>query len=183
MKIFRNIRKFFASSKHKAQAEPQPLHIDGISDAPVTPEPDDAELAAQALLEIMSKGLDAVQDKQSAAQKAQLPEVKGVEYYSTLADRIRSAHNVARLRTLRFIAFCEQELRKASLPMHGEGSLKLLEKELYKRIDTVEREGGELKSRWQHCLAEVTVRVMNENEDENEDENEKQNEDENVNEN
>ena len=37
------------------------------------------------------------------------------------------------------MAFCEQELLKDDLPMTGDGSLALLETELYKRIDTVDR--------------------------------------------
>ena len=61
---------------------------------------------------------------------------------------------------VRFLAFCEQELRKPHLPAYGDGSLGLLEAELYKRLDIVEHEGGELKRRWQHCLATVTVRLM-----------------------
>ena len=54
----------------------------------------------------------------------------------------------------------EQELKKPHLPVSGAGSLGLLETELYKRIDVIERVGGELKKRWQHCLADVTVRLM-----------------------
>ena len=36
----------------------------------------------------------------------------------------------------------------------------MLEAELYKRVDTVEREQGDLKRRWQHCLADIIVRRM-----------------------
>lgn len=61
---------------------------------------------------------------------------------------------------MRFVAFCEQELQKPSLPLSGPGSLGLLEAELYKRLDVIERRGGELKKRWQHCLATVIVRRM-----------------------
>ena len=82
-------------------------------------------------------------------------------YYRQLADRIREAHAKAARQATRFIYNCELELRKPRLPLYGAGSVQLLETELYKRIDVVEREGGELKTRWQHCLAEVTVRLMN----------------------
>ena len=76
------------------------------------------------------------------------------------ADKIRAAHIAAEQRTTRFVAWVEEELKNPNLPMSGPGSLALIEAELYKRIDTIEREGGELKRRWQHCLAEVTVRLM-----------------------
>ena len=64
------------------------------------------------------------------------------------------------------MAFCEQELQKPSLPLSGPGSLGLLEAELYNRIDVIERRGGELKRRWQHCLATVIVRMMQATDDE-----------------
>nr|MCR4958560.1 hypothetical protein [Prevotella sp.] len=57
-------------------------------------------------------------------------------------------------------AFVEQELRKPHLPAYGPGSLELLKAELYKRMDVIDREQGELKRRWQHALAEVTIRLM-----------------------
>ena len=81
-------------------------------------------------------------------------------YYHRLAERIRQAYDAATLRAMRFVAFCEQELKKADLPLEGPGSLWLLNVELMKRIDTIERVGGDLKRRWQHCVAEVTVRLM-----------------------
>lgn len=73
---------------------------------------------------------------------------------------MQAARESTRLRVARFLAFVEQELKKPYLPTYGDGSLGLLEAELYKRIDIVEREGGELKRRWQRCLALVTVRLM-----------------------
>ena len=76
------------------------------------------------------------------------------------ADRIRQAHAKAELRTRRFVAWCEQELKRDDIPLDGKDSLAQMETELYKRIDTVDREGGELKRRWQHCLAEIIVRRM-----------------------
>jgi hypothetical protein len=77
-----------------------------------------------------------------------------------LANRMRLAHDQATMRAMRFLAWCEQELPKHDLPLEGKDSLQQMEVELYKRIDTVERAGGELKRRWQHCLAEVIVRQM-----------------------
>lgn len=132
-----------------------PLRIEGIPDAPLTPEPDDAELAARALLESL-----AGHPAKAGEADGPSPEQGTAEYYRRLADRIRQAHDAATLRTMRFVSFCEQELQKPALPVTGPGSLALLEAELYKRIDTVDREGGDLRHRWQHCLAEVTVRLM-----------------------
>ena len=166
-----SIFHFFHSRKREggAQAEkpePQPLRIEGIAPAPLTPEPDDAELAAQALLEYMcqvssfkfqvpSKPTD------NAPETLNLkPETRDANYYKKLAERIRSTHEAARQRTVRFLAFCEQELAKPDLPLTGPGSLGLLEAELYKRLDVVDRHGGSLKTRWQHCLANVLVRQM-----------------------
>ena len=161
-----------------------PLAVEGVAPAPLTAEPDEAELAAEALLaslaseelRVKSEELseqrepsssleepsrDDNRQRQSAA-KPKAAEQGTAEYYRQLAERIEKAQAVAAQRTTRFVAFCEQELKKRNLPKNGPGSLALLEAELYKRIDTVEREGGELKRRWQHCLAEVTVRLMEE---------------------
>lgn len=175
--------------------KPQPLRIEGISPAPLTPEPDEAELAAQALLEHMCEQSrkdprkdhlkdrhkdhhkDSHNDKAAgsvpvgfADGKSEAP--RDAAYYRQLADRIRQAHEAATQRTLRFVAFVEQELQKPSLPLSGPGSLGLLEAELYKRLDVIERRGGELKKRWQHCLATVIVRRMQaeNNEDDNQSE-------------
>jgi len=144
--------------QRKEKQQPQPLMIEGVGQAPMTPEPDDAELAAQALMELMvQKGRKAKQPE--SEEKITAPELTK-EHYSQLARKIRMAHADAALRAMRFITFCEQELQNDSLPLTGPGSLQLLEAELYKRFDTAEREGGDLKRRWQHCLAEVTVRMM-----------------------
>ena len=132
----------------------QPLRIEGVAPAAMTPEPDDAELAAQALLELLAGRASGNDDG------AERPEDGTAEYYRLLADRIRQAHAKAELRSRRFVAWCEQELRRDDIPMDGKDSLAQMETELYKRIDTVDREGGDLKRRWQHCLAEVIVRRM-----------------------
>ena len=156
--------------KTKEQPPRQPLTIEGIPQAPITPEPDDAELAAQAILEMMAektakrKGRN---DDRVAAHNNDIASLrdkdeKTAAYYRAMADRIRDVRATAAQRATRFVALCEQKLQEPDLPHEGDGSLALLEVELYKRLDTVEREGGELKRRWQHCLAEVTVRLMEE---------------------
>jgi len=166
---------FFRRKPHgndpKADAAPQPLRIEGIPEAPFTAEPDDAELAAQAVLEMMerptpipSRGGRGAAGASKPSSDESLPSrggLKGSAYYHALASRIREAHAKAARQATRFIYNCELELQKPRLPLYGSGSVQMLETELYKRIDVVEREGGELKRRWQHCLAEVTVRLMN----------------------
>ena len=155
----RKVHDLFSPTKEE-EVKTMPLAVEGVAPAPLTAEPDDAELAAEALLESLSPGPSPVGrgGKKQAEPKA--AEQGTAEYYRQLAERIEKAQAMAVQRTTRFVAFCEQELKKRNLPKNGPGSLALLEAELYKRIDTVEREGGELKLRWQHCLAEVTVRLM-----------------------
>ena len=172
----------FTSLFHKKRREdtqeqtpaPQPIAIEGIPTAPLTPEPDEAELAAAAILEMMvssSKFQVSGSKFQVSSSKFQVsgnddetlnlkPETRTADYYRHLAKKMRDAREATRLRVARFLAFVEQELKKPHLPTYGAGSLGLLEAELYKRIDIVEREGVELKRRWQHCLALVTVRLM-----------------------
>lgn len=142
--------------------EPVPLRIEGVKSASLTPEPDDAELAAQALLESMCDVKSKMEDVIEVADDAHQPSVRDAAYYRRLAERIRLARDQATLRTMRFVTWCEQELEKRDLPIEGKGSLAQMEAELYKRIDTIERVGGELKRRWQHCLAEAIVRQMKE---------------------
>ena len=177
--------------KHKEPDEPQT--VEGAERVPMTAEPDNAELAAQALLEVMierkatkrktkkaskkkavkksgSHGSSEVQSngkteaESNADTKTENPaDLQTVEHYHQLAERIRLAYASSRQRTMRFLSFCEQELQRRDIPAYGKGSIALLEAELYKRIDIVEREGGELKKRWQNCLAEVTLRLMEAN--------------------
>lgn len=162
--------------------ERSPLRIEGVKPAPLTAEPDDAELAAQALLESMCDVRSKKEDVRDAAadahqpssishqpSKSHQPSVRDAAYYRRLAERIRLAQDQATLRTMRFVTWCEQELEKPDLPIEGKGSLAQMEAELYKRIDTIERVGGELKHRWQHCLATVIVRRMEEEREATED--------------
>lgn len=151
------------SHKKQERPKPQPLRVEGIKPAPMTPEPDDAELAAQALLELIRSHEDGSHGDRLLRSQPQVPvpvTAHDAAYYHRLADRIRTARESARFRVTRFVAFVEQELRKPDLPLTGEKSLGLLEAELMKRIDVTERVGGELKTRWQHCVAEVMVRMM-----------------------
>lgn len=157
------IKKLFGNRQKDVQ--PQALRIDGIAEAPLTPAPDDAELAAQAVLEMMYDGRGKIEDgrgkMEDGSHQTSALSHQTSEYYHQLANRIRLARQTSRLHSTRFVAYCERTLQRPDLPENGPDSLSLLEKELYKRIDTVEREGGELKRRWQHCLEEVTVRRMN----------------------
>lgn len=137
-----------------ARPEARPLRIKGIGEAPLTPAPDDAELAAQALLETLCGASGRTEaDRGRPAEGTR-------EYYEELAARIRRAHEAERMAAARATAYCEERLRQERLPSEGDGSPASLGRMLLGHLDAVEREGGELKRRWQHCLAEVTVRGM-----------------------
>lgn len=148
--------------KRKKVSPITPLRIQGIDDAPMTPEPDDTEIAAQAILEIIleKKGKKWKKHKKDKDLEKS-GDRNGVAYYKHLSEHIREAYQAARQRALRFLCYCEQQLSNPDVPAYGHGSIALLETELYKRFDVVEREGGDMKKRWQHCLAEVTLRLMN----------------------
>ena len=114
--------------------------------------------AAQAVLESLGKnGLDGRNGRNGRKGKPATESQGTVAYYRRLADRIREGRATEARLALRYVAYCEEQLRNPQLPL---GQLVALENELYQRIDIVEREGGELKRRWQHCLAEVTVREI-----------------------
>lgn len=170
-----NIRNLFNRKREdtpkEPTPEPQPLAIEGIPQAPMTPEPDDAELAAQALLDMMiakhhgrrhgkgdHRNNDITESRDNKKEETATP--RTASYYRHLTRKMREAREATRLRLARFLAFVEHELKKPNLPTYGDGSLGLLEAELYKHLDIVEREDGDLKRRWQHCLARVTVRLM-----------------------
>ena len=157
MKLIRKIRSVFRQEPAGHGETPAALALEGVPEPPVTAEPDEAELAVQALLELLSGG--AAGEAAGAAGGGEHREGT-LEYYNDVARKIRQARETATQRTTRFVAWCEEELAKEDIPREGRGSLRQIEVELYKRLDTVEREGGALKRRWQHCLAEVTVRLM-----------------------
>ena len=164
----RNI--FFRQNRQKEPETPQTLKIDGVGEAPMTMEADNAELAAQALLEVMLDKQKRRRKKSDVSDKSETSEKSGEsgkpntlqtsEYYHQLSDRIRKAYASSRQRTLRFLCYCEQQLRNQDIPLYGADSLNIIQAELYKRIDVIDREGGDIKARWQHCLAEVTLRQM-----------------------
>ena len=164
----RNI--FFRQNRQKEPETPQTLKIDGVGEAPMTMEADNAELAAQALLEVMLDKQKRRRKKSDVSDKSETSEKSGEsgkpntlqtsEYYHQLSDRIRKAYASSRQRTLRFLCYCEQQLRNQDIPLYGADSLNIIQAELYKRIDVVDREGGDIKARWQHCLAEVTLRQI-----------------------
>ena len=162
--MFDKIKSFFRCGEPD---EPARFTIEGVPPAPLTPEPDDAELAAKAVLEIMAtpkpnethKTHESNEPHETHSPNKPQPPMTAA-HYQTIAQRIREAHVVATQRATRFVAFCEQKLQEPGLPREGKNSLALLNVELLKRVDVIEREGGELKRRWQHCLAEVTIRLM-----------------------
>ena len=152
----KKIHGLFSATK-EGEEKVVPLVIEGTHTT-LTAEPDDAELAAQALLISLASEELRVKSEELSAEPQ--PAEKGTaEYYRQLAERIEQAHAAETRLATRFVAYVEQELRKPVLPKEGAGSLAFLETGLYKRMDTVEHEGGELKRRWQHCLADVIVRL------------------------
>ena len=171
-------KKIFRRKREK-KAEPQPLRIEGCK-TELTPEPDDAELAAQALLEAPQpsprpspqplKGRTAPKDAPPSGGR-------GADYYRELGDRIKLAHEHDARMAMRYVSYVEEQLahcgqtprNPASPDQTGDSprsaqqdsSLFTLYSSLYKHQDAVEREGGELLKRWQHCLAECIVRELN----------------------
>lgn len=141
--------------------EPVPLRIEGVKPAPLTPQPDDAELAAQALLESLSSGPSPVE--RGEAKGTDLPlqgGARGASYYHALADRIRTARTAEARLVLRLLASVEEQLAEPTALYRGQWGD--TERKLYRAMDVAEREGGELHRRWQHCLANVLVRRMEE---------------------
>lgn len=141
------------------EGERLPLRIEGVAPAPMTPEPDDAELAAEALLASLANDKATKKSRKSrkSDELVSKPARGTAEYYRQLAKRISEGHEYERRMALRFVAFCEERLHA---PFLNEEQTASLEQGLYQQIDIVDREGGELKRRWQHCLAEIIVRQM-----------------------
>ena len=163
--------KIFRRKKQKMQ--PKQLRVDGIK-TELTPAPDDAEFAAQALLENMTDGKGNHKDKSSKVlstfgrsqrEKGQKPQQGSPEYYKQLAERIKKAKAAEVRRAKRFLTYAEQQLDSPLMT----GQTGEIERELYKLQDVAEREGGELLKRWQHCLVECIVRQMTGKEDGQED--------------
>ena len=125
------------------------LRIDGVKAPEMTAKPDDAELAAQALLEHKSQPKKAGEKKTKAKQ----PKEGTAEYYQQMSSKIKAAHEQEARDAQRYLAYTEQELKENP----SMDQLIEIERGLYQYQDAAEREGGELKKRWQHCLAEVTM--------------------------
>lgn len=134
----------FMIPRRKAIHEPKPLRIDGTTTS-MTAEPDDAELAAMALLASLA-------GSRLAAAEPQPAEKGTAAYFHSLAERVREGRAAEMKMAMRYVAYCEQELTNHS-------QLTELERGLYRHLDIIDREGGELKRRWQRCLAEVIVRL------------------------
>ena len=144
----------------KRERKPRPLRVEGC-DTAMTPWPDDAELAAQALLDSMTSPEEGVERRRAAGRK---PSGSGGEeahdagYYRRLGEKIRAARKDERRLTVRYLAYCEEQLALPGGPEAGKAGE--MERELYRRQDVAEREGGELLRRWQRCLAECIIRQM-----------------------
>ena len=148
MKWFSNI------FSRKASGDIPVLAITGISQAPMTAEPDDREIAAQALMESLLSG------KEREGRQKEMPDKGTKEYYLVISERVKKAYNNVTLEARRFLVFSEQELKREDLPLEGEGSLETLETILSKCLNTIDREGGDLMQRWKQCQADVTVRKL-----------------------
>ena len=163
--------------RHRKEFKPQPkqLRIDGVKTV-MTPSPDDAELAAQALLEsrlspdpsLGARGANSKSAKKTRAKGNHPLQSQGgegggpphdVAYYKALSEKIKASKAAERRLTMRYLAYCEEQLALPQ-PLYV-GQIGEMEQELYRRQDVAEREGGELLRRWQHCLAECIVRQMN----------------------
>ena len=142
-----------------------PLRIEGVKPAPLTPEPDDAELAAQALLESLAspeqnRNNDIPDYRNNGKQDGKTAQPRDAAYYHALADRIRTARTAEARLVMRLLASVEEQLAEPTALYKGQWGD--TEHKLYRAMDIAEREGGELHRRWQHCLANVLVRRMEE---------------------
>ena len=187
MKLKEKIQKYFrrkaatqAPQQEGQGVEPVPLRIEGTNPAPLTPEPDDAELAATALLESMCDVRSKMEDVREVAADTHHPSSIShhpskshqpspishhtSEYYRSLADRIRSARTAEARLVMRLLASVEEQLAEPTALYKGQWGD--TERKLYRAMDIAEREGGELHRRWQHCLANVIVRRMEEEREE-----------------
>ena len=141
-----------------------PLRIEGIGPAPMTPEPDDAELAAMAYLEYSvlppklggnQRGLRSALPLGSSKNKhTAKPQTQ--EYYQQLSKRVQDGRALEARLALRYVAYCEEMLKEAP----DADTLGTLMQGLFKHQDAAEREGGELKRRWQHCVANIALAQM-----------------------
>ena len=166
--MWEKLKTFRWRRKHEGAA-PQPLRVMGCT-TQLTPEPDAAEEAAAALLaslaapehkhrySVMSLFRHSGKASETGSESGEEDGAcRDSAYYHRLAARVRDGRAAEARQATRYVAYCEQELGNPHLP---DGLMVDLERGLYQYLDIVEREGGELKKRWQYCLAEVTVRLM-----------------------
>lgn len=151
--------RFFKIYRKKKMKDPvRTLRIDGVKTT-LTPTPDDAELAAQALLESRLTPDRPTPGSSPKGRGVNRKHADGTpEYYQDLSEKIRIAHEQDRRAAMRYVAYVEAQLKSAISLQPSD--LADLERGLYAHQDTIEREGGELKRRWQKCLAELTVMEM-----------------------
>ena len=114
----------------------------------MTAKADDAELAAQALLEHMSEKGNKKKETKAKQAKEGTP-----EFYQQMRDKIKEAHTADARDAMRYLAYIEEELKENP----NQEQLVEIERGLYQHRDAAEREGGDLKARWQDCLAQVIV--------------------------
>lgn len=118
--------------RRRKQFKPQPkeLRIDGVKTT-LTPTPDDAELAAQALLESMSdvrtdlqsdrkKYKDLQSDKRKRIKNAAThsggianpaEQLHDAAYYKELREKIKAAHESDKHAAMRYVAYVEEQLK------------------------------------------------------------------------
>ena len=172
------MRIFNIFRRKEFKPQPKQLRIDGTKTT-LTPTPDDAELAATALLEHMcdvrGKREDTEGKHQPSAISHQTSNTHDVAYYRQLADRIKESHEQERRAAMRYVAYVEgkiEELKNSKIEKDGSAvanstlntlhsTLSDLERGLYQHQDCAEREGGELLRRWQKCLAECILKQYN----------------------
>lgn len=124
------------------------LRIDGVKAPVMTPKPDDAELAAQAVLEHMSEKGHKPEKKAKQAKEGT------PEFYQQMSGKIKETHAQEARDAMRYLSYTEEELKQQPTTEQ----LIEIERGLYQYQDAAEREGGDLKKRWQHCLADVLVK-------------------------
>ena len=92
----------FLNLYHKKRFKPEPksLRIDGVSTR-MTAKADDAELAAQALLEHMSEGRGGKKKEAKAVQ----PKENTPEYYQQMSGKIKEAHAQEARDAMRYLSY------------------------------------------------------------------------------
>ncbi len=145
MRLFNN---FFRRKVMKAPV--RTMRIDGVS-IKMTPKPDDAELAAQALLEHMIE--PKAKRRAKSAKEKTVDTTPSPAYYKQLGAKMREAHAAEARSCMRYLAYAEEELQQRP----SREQMAEIEHGLYQFQSCVEREGGALKSRWQHCATECIL--------------------------